>query len=62
MNTDMKVSVEYIVIGREKKYPDVSSEVYVPDNWSDEQIKKWFEERHHNLGRKGVIVVNVEHS
>ena len=49
MNTDMKVSVEYIVIGREKKYPDVSGEVYVPDNWTDEQIKKWFEERHHNV-------------
>jgi len=47
----MKVSIEYIVIGREKKYPDVSSEVYIPDNWTDEQIKTWYEERHHNLGR-----------
>lgn len=47
----MKVLIEYIVIGREKKYPDVASEVYVPDNWTDEQIKTWYEKRHHNIGR-----------
>lgn len=28
----MKVSIEYIVIGREKKYPDVAGEVFVQDN------------------------------
>lgn len=56
----MKVSIEYIVIGREKKYPDVSSEVYVPDEWSNEKIKEWFEDRHHNIGGKGVKVVKVE--
>ena len=57
----MKVLIEYVVIGREKKYPDVASEVYVPDNWTDEQIKTWYEERHHNVGGKGVKVVLVEH-
>ena len=56
----MKVLIEYVVIGREKKYPDVASEVYVPDNWTDEQIKTWYEERHHNLGGKGVKVINIE--
>lgn len=40
----MKVSIEYVVIGREKKYPDVAGEVFVPDEWTEEQIKKWFEE------------------
>lgn len=47
----MMVKIEYIVIGREKKYPDVSEEVYVSDTWTDEQIKNWYEERHHNIGR-----------
>lgn len=56
----MKVSIEYVVIGREKKYPDVAGEVFVPDEWTEEQIKKWFEERHHNLGGKRVKVINIE--
>lgn len=58
----MKVFIEYVVIGREKKYPDVAGEVFVPDEWIEEQINKWFEEKHHNLGYKGVTVINIVHS
>ena len=56
----MKVLIEYVVIGREKKYPNVASEVYIPDNWTDEHIKTWYEEKHHNIGGKGVKVVKIE--
>lgn len=56
----MKVLIEYQVIGREQKYPLVSGEVYVSSDWTIEQIKSWYEERHHNLGGKGVKVINIE--
>ena len=64
----MKVSIEYNVKGSKKKYPDVAfvypmhlnPKVYVPDDWSDEQIKEWYEERHHNICGIGVEVINIE--
>ena len=55
----MKVSIEYIVIGREKKYLDVDWKVFIPDEWSNEKIKEWFEEIYHNLGVKGVKFINT---
>lgn len=55
----MKVSIEYVVIGREKKYPDIAGEVFVPDEWTNEKIKEWFEEIYHNLGVKGVKFINT---
>ena len=55
----MKVSIEYIVIGREKKYLDVDWKVFIPDEWSNEKIKEWFEDRHHNIGGKCVKVINT---
>jgi len=56
----MKVLIEYCVKGSKKKYPDVAYEVYVPDDWTDEQIKEWYEEKHHNICGIGVEVINIE--
>ena len=55
----MKVSIEYKVKGSKKKYPDVAQEVFVPDDWTIEQIKDWFEKRHHNICGVGVNVINI---
>lgn len=40
----MKVSIEYKIKGSNKKYPEIAENVYVPDDWTDEQIKEWYEE------------------
>ena len=56
----MRITIEYIVNGSKKKYPDVSAEVYVPDDWTTEQIKEWYEERHHNICGLGIEVINIE--
>lgn len=56
----MKVSIEYKIIGSNKKYPEISENVYVPDDWTDEQIKKWYEEKHHNICGIGIKVINIE--
>lgn len=56
----MKVSIEYQVIGSKKKYPDVASEVFVPDDWSDDKIKEWYAEKHKNICGLGVEVINIE--
>lgn len=56
----MKVSIEYKIIGSNKKYPEIAENVYVPDDWTDEQIKEWYEEKHHNICGIGVEVINIE--
>lgn len=55
----MKVTIEYQIIGREQKYPHTSEEVYIPDDWTDEQIKVWYEEKHHNICGIGIKVINI---
>lgn len=54
---NMKVMIEYKIKGREKKYPEISSEVFVSDEWSKERIKEWYEQRHSNIG---IEVVKIE--
>lgn len=56
----MKVSIEYKIIGSNKKYPEIAENVYVLDDWSEEQIKEWYEEKHHNICGIGVEVINIE--
>ncbi len=56
----MKVSIEYKIKGSNKKYPEISENVYVPDDWTEEQIKEWYEEKHHNISGIGVEVINIE--
>ena len=56
----MKVSIEYKIIGSNKKYPEIAENVYVLDDWSEEQIKEWYEEKHHDICGIGVEVINIE--
>ena len=56
----MKVSIEYRVIGSKKKNSDYANEVYVPDGWTVDQIKEWYEDKHHSLFGIGVEVINIE--
>lgn len=56
----MKVSIEYKIKGSNKKYPEIAENVYVPDDWTDEQIKEWYEEKHHNICGIGIEVINIE--
>lgn len=40
-------------------YPEISYDVFVDDNWSDEQIKSWYETKHLNVHHKGITVVQI---
>ena len=59
----MKVRIDYVPISEatRRAYPDVAYEVYVPDEWTDEHITEWYEQRHSNIHHQGVKVINVIH-
>lgn len=40
-------------------YPEVSKEVFVPDDWTGAQICEWYEKRHSNIHGKGIEVLAI---
>ena len=57
----MNVSIEYHPMADmdRMKYPDVATGVFCPDDWTDAEIRSWYENRHRHLHHDGINVVKI---